>query len=72
MAYLLPTSIASSGVAHMCTSLRFIGSSPLSIMDSKFSGECIVPKNLTLNTLKQLMGYGRLTERKIRYIVRHK
>ncbi|RLI77204.1 hypothetical protein DRP05_10785, partial [Archaeoglobales archaeon] len=33
---------------------------------------CIVPKNLTLNTLKQLMGYGRLTERKIRYIVRHK
>jgi len=33
---------------------------------------CIVPKNLTLNTLKQLMGYGRLTEKKVRYIVRHK
>ncbi|HID43118.1 MAG TPA: hypothetical protein EYP30_04955, partial [Archaeoglobaceae archaeon] len=25
---------------------------------------CIVPKNLTLKTLNQLMGYGRLTERK--------
>ncbi|RJS70843.1 MAG: hypothetical protein CW694_06665 [Candidatus Syntrophoarchaeum sp. WYZ-LMO15] len=33
---------------------------------------CIVPKNLTLNTLTQLMGYGRLTGRKVRYIVRHK
>ena len=33
---------------------------------------CIVPKNLTLNTFKQLMGYGRLTEKKVRYIVRHK
>ena len=29
---------------------------------------CIVPKNLTLNTFKQLMGYGRLTEKKVRYI----
>jgi len=36
-----------------------------------YSQSCIVPKNLTLNTLKQLIGYGRLTE-KIRYIVRHK
>jgi len=27
---------------------------------------------LTLNTLKQLIGYGRLTEKKVRYIVRHK
>jgi len=26
---------------------------------------CIVPKNLTLNTLKQLMGYGRLAEGKV-------
>ena len=26
--------------------------------------KCIVPKNLTLNTFKQLMGYGRLTEKK--------
>ena len=33
---------------------------------------CIVPKNLTLNTFKQLMDYGRLTEKKVRYIVRHK
>ncbi|OFV66319.1 MAG: hypothetical protein SBU_000861 [Candidatus Syntrophoarchaeum butanivorans] len=27
---------------------------------------------MTLNTLTQLMGYGRLTEKKIKYIVRYK
>ena len=27
--------------------------------------QCIVPKNLTLNTFKQPMGYGRLTEKKV-------